>query len=108
MSINLAVMLTSKTLWAALLAVLVPARSWMLRQIASFATRMFNAIPSYPQAFCYELMAYLYGEPVCGPAAIDTAPRRDARQAGYTLVAPVTVLRSHLGEVLCKHAALLQ
>lgn len=87
MSIDLAVMLTSKTLWAALLvatpvllvallvgllvsvfqvvtqiqemslsfvpkvlsvvAVLVIAGSWMLRQIASFATWVFNAIPSY-------------------------------------------------------------
>lgn len=87
MSIDLAVMLTSKTLWAALLvaapvllaallvgllvsvfqvvtqiqemslsfvpkvlsvvAVLVVAGSWMLRQIASFATWVFNAIPSY-------------------------------------------------------------
>jgi flagellar biosynthetic protein FliQ len=87
MSIDLAVMLTSKTLWAALLVaapvllaallvgllvsviqvvtqiqemslsfvpkllsvvgVLVIAGSWMLRQIVSFATWMFNAIPSY-------------------------------------------------------------
>lgn len=87
MSIDLAVMLTSKTLWAALLvaapvllaallvgllvsvfqvvtqiqemslsfvpkllsvvAVLVIAGSWMLRQIVSFAAWMFNAIPSY-------------------------------------------------------------
>jgi flagellar biosynthetic protein FliQ len=87
MSIDLAVMLTSKTLWAALLvaapvllaallvgllvsvfqvvtqiqemslsfvpkllsvvAVLVIAGAWMLRQIVSFATWVFNAIPSY-------------------------------------------------------------
>ena len=87
MSIDLAVMLTSKTLWAALLvaapvllaallvgllvsvfqvvtqiqemslsfvpkllsvvAVLVIGGSWMLRQIVSFATWMFGAIPSY-------------------------------------------------------------
>lgn len=87
MSIDLAVMLTSKTLWAALLvagpvllaallvglvvsvfqvvtqiqemslsfvpkllsvvAVMVIAGSWMLRQIVSFATWMYNAIPSY-------------------------------------------------------------
>lgn len=87
MSIDLAVMLTSKTLWAALLvaapvllaallvglvvsvlqvvtqvqemslsfvpkllsvvAVLVIAGSWMLRQVVTFATWMFSAIPSY-------------------------------------------------------------
>ena len=83
MSIDLAVMLTSKTLWAALLvaapvllaallvsvfqvvtqiqemslsfvpkllsmvAVLVIGGSWMLRQIVSFVTWMFGAIPSY-------------------------------------------------------------
>lgn len=87
MSIDLAVMLTSKTLWAALLvaapvllaallvgllvsvfqvvtqiqemslsfvpkllsvvAVLVIAGAWMLRQIVSFATWVINAIPSY-------------------------------------------------------------
>lgn len=87
MSIDLAVMLTSKTLWAALLvagpvllaallvglvvsvfqvvtqiqemslsfvpkllsvvAVMVIAGAWMLRQIVSFATWMYNAIPSY-------------------------------------------------------------
>ena len=87
MSIDLAVMLTSKTLWVALLvaapvllaallvgllvsvfqvvtqiqemslsfvpkllsvvAVLVIAGAWMLRQIVSFASWVFNAIPSY-------------------------------------------------------------
>jgi flagellar biosynthesis protein FliQ len=87
MSIDLAVMLTSKTLWTALLvaapvllsallvgllvsvfqvvtqiqemslsfvpkllsvvAVMVIAGAWMLRQIVSFATWMINAIPSY-------------------------------------------------------------
>lgn len=87
MSIDLAVMLTSKTLWAALLvagpillvelivgllisvfqvvtqiqemslsivpkllavvAVMVIAGAWMLRQVVSFAIWMFNAIPSY-------------------------------------------------------------
>lgn len=87
MSIDLAVMLTSKTLWAALLvagpvllaallvgllvsvfqvvtqiqemslsfvpkllsvvAVMVIAGPWMLRQVVSFATWMVNAIPSY-------------------------------------------------------------